>query len=108
MTSIRDTLGKASDDSDRFLWGATATVALGVMAAAYVGEILRAAFQDVEGNPIGSVRHVARGALAPLLNQFGSVPLLNLEGYYRQVVQARDNACAGRPLRPFPADILQH
>jgi hypothetical protein len=44
----------------------------------------------------------------PLLNQFGSVPLLNLEGYYRQVVQARDNACAGRPLRPFPADIIQH
>src|SRR5260370_38849285 len=31
-----------------------------------------------------------------------SVPLLNqVEGYHREAVQARDNACAGRPLRPF-------
>ena len=37
-----------------------------------------------------------------------SVPLLNqVEGYYRKVVQARDNVCAGRPLRPYPADIIQ-
>ena len=37
-----------------------------------------------------------------------SVPLLNqVEGYHRQAVQARDNACAGRPLRPYPADIIQ-
>jgi hypothetical protein len=37
-----------------------------------------------------------------------SVPMLNqVEGYHREVVQARDNACAGRPLRPFPADIIQ-
>lgn len=37
-----------------------------------------------------------------------SVPLLNqVEGYHREAVQARDNACAGRPLRPFPADIIQ-
>jgi hypothetical protein len=37
-----------------------------------------------------------------------SVPLLNLvEGYRREAVQARDNACAGRPLRPYPADIIQ-
>ena len=37
-----------------------------------------------------------------------SVQLLNqLEGYRRQTVQARDNACAGRPLRPFPPDIIQ-
>ena len=37
-----------------------------------------------------------------------SVPLLNqVEGYHRQAVEARDNACAGRPLRPFPADIIQ-
>jgi hypothetical protein len=37
-----------------------------------------------------------------------SVPLLNqLERYHREAVQARDNACAGRPLRPFPADIIQ-
>jgi hypothetical protein len=37
-----------------------------------------------------------------------SVRLLNqVEGYHREVIQARDNACAGRPLRPFPPDIIQ-
>jgi hypothetical protein len=37
-----------------------------------------------------------------------SVPLLNQgEGYHREAVQARDNVCAGRPLRPYPADIIQ-
>jgi hypothetical protein len=37
-----------------------------------------------------------------------SRPLLNqVEGYRREAVQARDNVCAGRPLRPYPADILQ-
>jgi hypothetical protein len=37
-----------------------------------------------------------------------SVPLLNqVERYHREAVQARDNACAARPLRPFPADIIQ-
>src|SRR5260370_41065300 len=36
-----------------------------------------------------------------------SVPLLNqVEGYHREAVQARDNACAGRPLRPYAADIM--
>jgi hypothetical protein len=34
--------------------------------------------------------------------------LLNqTEGYHREALQARDNACAGRPLRPYPADIIQ-
>jgi hypothetical protein len=38
-----------------------------------------------------------------------SVPLLNqVEGYRREAVQARDNVCAGRPLRPYPPDIIQH
>ena len=37
-----------------------------------------------------------------------SVPMLNqVEGYHREAVKAHDNACAGRPLRPFPADIFQ-
>ena len=37
-----------------------------------------------------------------------SVPLFNeVERYHREAVQARDNACAGRPLRPYPADIIQ-
>ncbi len=38
-----------------------------------------------------------------------SVRLLNdVEGYHRDAVQARDNVCAGRPLRPYPADIIRH
>jgi hypothetical protein len=37
-----------------------------------------------------------------------SVPVLNqLERYHREAVEARDNVCAGRPARPFPADIIQ-
>ncbi len=32
--------------------------------------------------------------------------LNQVEGYFREAVQARDNACAGRPLRPYPAEIL--
>src|SRR6267143_7029565 len=37
-----------------------------------------------------------------------SVPLLNqVEGYHREALQARGNVCAGRPLRPYPADIIQ-
>ena len=36
-----------------------------------------------------------------------SVQLLNqVEGYHREAVEARDNACAGRPLRSYPADII--
>jgi hypothetical protein len=37
-----------------------------------------------------------------------SVPLLNqVEGYRREAARARDTACAGRQLRPYPADIIQ-
>jgi hypothetical protein len=37
-----------------------------------------------------------------------SVPVANqVEAFHRQTVQARDNACAGRPLRPYPPDIIQ-
>jgi|SRR5262245_1202095 len=36
-----------------------------------------------------------------------SVRLLNqVKGYHREAEHARDNACAGRPLRPYPADII--
>jgi hypothetical protein len=36
-----------------------------------------------------------------------SVELLNqVEGDHREALQARDNACAGRPVRPYPADII--
>lgn len=34
--------------------------------------------------------------------------LLNqTEAYHREAVQTRDNACAGRPLRTYPAEIIQ-
>jgi hypothetical protein len=33
--------------------------------------------------------------------------LNRMEGYHRMAVRARDNVCAGRPLRPFPAEIIQ-
>src|SRR5262245_12522751 len=34
--------------------------------------------------------------------------LLNqVEGYHREALQTRDNVCAGRPVRPYPADIIQ-
>jgi hypothetical protein len=37
-----------------------------------------------------------------------SLPLLNwVERWHHEAVQARDNACAGRPLRPYPPDIIQ-
>ena len=63
----------------------------------------------------GALYHASLAAEATL--KFGnnnrescdiSVPLLNqVEGYHREAVQARDNACAGRPLRPYPPDIIQ-
>ena len=38
-----------------------------------------------------------------------SVLLLNqVERYHREAVQARHNACAGRPLRPYRADIIKN
>jgi hypothetical protein len=37
-----------------------------------------------------------------------SLRLLNeVEGYHREAIRARDNVCAGRPLRPYPADIIR-
>lgn len=37
-----------------------------------------------------------------------SVQLLNqVARQHRETVQARDNVCAGRPLRAYPADIIQ-
>jgi len=30
----------------------------------------------------------------------------DLETYRREAVAARKNVCAGRPVRPFPADIV--
>jgi hypothetical protein len=35
------------------------------------------------------------------------LPLSELEKYHRDAVKARDNVCAGRPVRPYPPDIIQ-
>ncbi len=32
----------------------------------------------------------------------------DVERNHRVAVQARDNVCAGRPLRPYPPEIVQH
>ena len=32
--------------------------------------------------------------------------LSDIEGYHREAVRARMNACAGRPIQPYPADII--
>jgi hypothetical protein len=63
----------------------------------------------------GALNHASLAAEATLMYANNnreacdiSVPLLNqVERYHREAVQARDNACAGRPLRPYPADIIQ-
>ena len=34
--------------------------------------------------------------------------LSEVEQIHRQMEQTRDNACAGRPLRPYPAEVVQH
>jgi hypothetical protein len=34
--------------------------------------------------------------------------LSDFEKYRRETVVARNNVCAGRPARPFPADVIQH
>jgi hypothetical protein len=34
--------------------------------------------------------------------------LNDLERYYSEAVKDRDNVCAGRPLRPYGADIIPH
>jgi hypothetical protein len=33
--------------------------------------------------------------------------LKQFEGYHREAVIARNNVCAGRPVKPFPAEIVQ-
>ncbi len=44
--------------------------------------------------------HELCGISGPLLNQ--------VEQYQYEVAEARDNVCAGRPLRPFPPDVVPH
>ena len=56
---------------------------------------------------------VAWGAVAQYANDNReschiSIPSLNeFERYRREAVKDRDNVCAGRPLRPYPADVIQ-
>jgi hypothetical protein len=41
------------------------------------------------------------------LCDISSLSLNGFEKEQREAVKMRDNACAGRPVRPFPADIIQ-
>ena len=56
---------------------------------------------------------MAWGAIAQYANDHRelcdiSTPLLSdFEKRYREAVSARENVCAGRPIRPFPPDINQ-
>lgn len=56
---------------------------------------------------------MAWGAIARYANDHRelcdiSIPLLSdFEKRYREAVSARENVCAGRPIRPFPPDINQ-
>ena len=56
---------------------------------------------------------VAWGAVAQYANDNReschiSIPSLNeFEQYHRKAVKDRANVCAGRPLRPYPADVIQ-
>lgn len=34
--------------------------------------------------------------------------LNDIEKLHREAVKARDNVCTGRPVRPYPADIILH
>jgi hypothetical protein len=36
-----------------------------------------------------------------------TLSLDDFDKYHRDTVRARDNVCAGRPARPFPADIIR-
>jgi hypothetical protein len=56
---------------------------------------------------------MAWGAIAQYANDHRelcgiSIPLLSdFDKRYREAVSARENVCAGRPIRPFPPDINQ-
>jgi hypothetical protein len=41
------------------------------------------------------------------LCDISDLSLSEFEKSHREAVRMRDNACAGRPLRPFPPDIIQ-
>ena len=105
----------------------TAIIGLGVQAEAQTPcpelvrlrnaatEAWKGAMRAPQSERCGALNHASLAAEATLEyaknNRAScgiSVPLLNrVEGYHREAVQARDNACAGRPLRPFPPDIIQ-
>ena len=40
--------------------------------------------------------------------RLSTASLNELERYHSEAVKDRDNVCAGRPLRPYGADVIQH
>jgi hypothetical protein len=104
-----------------------AIVALGVQAEAQTpcpeflrlrnaaNEAWKQAMSVPQSERCGALYHASSAAEATLKYASNnhescdiSVRLLSqVEGYHREAEHARDNACAGRPLRPFPGDIIQ-
>jgi hypothetical protein len=63
------------------------------------GALLHAASATEATLKFADDNHASCGVSGALLNE--------VDRYHREAVQARDNVCAGRPLRPYPPDIIQ-
>src|SRR3981081_361728 len=56
---------------------------------------------------------MAWGGMVTYANDHGELcdisirSLSEFEKYHREAVRARDNVCAGRPIRPFPPEIIR-
>jgi hypothetical protein len=99
---------------------AIAMVCLGVQAEAQTScpepfrlrnaasDAMKRAMQSAPAERCGAFHTASMATEATLLYANSchvSEPLLHqAEGYHRDAVQARKNACAGRPLRPYPAE----
>jgi len=110
-----------------FAFAMIAIVGLGVQAEAKApcqemvrlrnaaSEAWKQAMRAPPAERCGAFHHASAAAEATLTYannnhescNISDVLLNQTEGYRRQAVEARDNACAGRPLRPYPADIIQ-
>jgi hypothetical protein len=53
----------------------------------------------------GAVAHYANDNREPC--RISAASLNEFEQYHREAVRDRDNVCAGRPLRPFPPEVIQ-
>jgi hypothetical protein len=76
------------------------------------------AIKQTTGDPAGRCEAYNRfsdawGAIAEYANDhrescnISAISLVELEKRHREAETARDNVCAGRPLRPYPPDIIR-